>query len=95
MAEISSRAEVATDKPVPYMRQLCKHFGHKVDASFGEDSGYIQFDFGRCDLHAGDGRLTLQVRAADEESHERMERVVGSHLERFGRRDGLSVTWTA
>jgi uncharacterized protein len=94
MAKIRSTAEVATDKPVPYMRQLCKHFGHKVDASFGEDSGYIQFEFGRCELHATEGRLTLEVSAADEESHERMERVIGSHLERFGRRDGLSVGWT-
>jgi hypothetical protein len=46
VAEIRSRAEVATDKPV-----------------------------------------------ADADSHERMERVIGSHLERFGRRDGLSVAW--
>ncbi len=92
-AEITSRAEVATDKPVAYMRQLCKHFGHNVDASFGEDSGYIQFDFGRCQLRASDGTLKLEVSASDEESHERMERVVGSHLERFGRRDGLSVAW--
>lgn len=94
MAEISSRAEVATDKPVPYMRQLCKHFGHKVDASFGEDTGYIQFEFGRCELNASGGLLVLAVSAPDEESHERMERVIGSHLERFGRRDGLSVAWT-
>jgi uncharacterized protein len=92
-AEIKSRAEVATAKPVAYMRQLCKHFGHKVDASFGEDDGYIQFDFGRCELHASDGTLVLEVSAPDEESHERMERVVGSHLERFGRRDELSVSW--
>ena len=94
MTEISSTADVATDKPVPYMRQLCKHFGHKVDASFGEDSGYIQFEFGRCELQTADGRLTLSVSAADEESHARMERVIASHLERFGRRDGLSVAWT-
>ena len=95
MSEIRSRAEVATDKPVAYMRQLCKHFGHKVDASFGEDSGYIQFDFGRCNLHAANHTLTLEVSAPDEESHERMERVVGSHLERFGRRDELAVAWGA
>jgi uncharacterized protein len=93
MAEIRSRAEVATDKPVAYMRQLCKHFGHKVDASFGEDSGYIQFDFGRCELYTNDGALTLDVSAADAESVHRMEQVIGSHLERFGRRDGLSVAW--
>lgn len=91
--EIRSHAEVATEKPVPYMRQLCKHFGHRTDASFGEDSGFIQFEFGRCELHARNGTLALEVSAPDPESHERMERVVGSHLERFGRRDGLSVEW--
>ncbi len=91
---LSSRASVVTDKPVPYMRQLCKHFGHKVDASFGDDSGYIQFDFGRCELTARDGELDLTVSAADEEGRERMRRVVGSHLERFGKRDGLTVSWT-
>jgi uncharacterized protein len=90
-AEIRSTADVSTDKPVPYMRQLCKHFGHKVDASFGEDSGYIQFEYGRCELQAAESKLRLEVSAADAESHERMERVIGSHLERFGRRDGLSV----
>ena len=92
-AQIRSRAEVATDKPVAYMRQLCKHFGHKVDASFGDDSGYIQFEFGRCELRTAEGALNLEVSAADAESQERMERVIGSHLERFGRRDELSVTW--
>jgi len=91
--QITSRAEVATDKPVAYMRQLCKHFGHKVDASFGDDNGYIQFEFGRCELQAADHTLTLHVSAAEGESHERMERVIGSHLERFGRRDELSVAW--
>ena len=84
---------MATDKPVAYMRQLCKHFGHKVDASFGDGSGYIQFEFGRCDLHANDGALMLDVCAADADSHERMERVIGSHIERLGSRDGLSVAW--
>ena len=92
-AQITSRAEVATEKPVAYMRQLCKHIGHKVDASFGDDSGYIQFEFGRCELQTSDRVLNIEVSANDAESHERMERVIGSHLERFGRRDELSVTW--
>lgn len=90
---ITTRAEVTTDKPVPYMRQLCKHFGHKTEAAYGDDSGYIQFDFGRCELQVRDGHLELVVSAADEEAHERMERVIGSHLERFGRRDELTVDW--
>jgi uncharacterized protein len=93
MTEITSSATVETEKPVPYMRQLCKHFAHKREASFDDDSGYIQFDFGRCELLARDGCLELVVSAPDEESRARLEQVIGSHVERFGRRDGLSVTW--
>jgi hypothetical protein len=75
------------------MRQLCKHFGHKVDAAFTDDSGYIEFEAGRCELRAGDGELHLIVSAPDEEDRERVRNVVGSHLERFGKRDELSVSW--
>jgi hypothetical protein len=92
---LTSTAAVTTTKPVPYMRQLCKHFGHKNDASFGDTSGQISFDYGRCELDAGAGVLSLRVVAEEEESLERLERVIGSHLERFGRRDGLSVSWAA
>jgi uncharacterized protein len=91
---LSSQATVSTEKPVPYMRQLCKHFGHKVDAVFTDDSGYINFEAGRCDLRAGDGELLLTVTAETEENRERLRNVVGSHLERFGRRDELSVSWS-
>lgn len=91
---LSSQATVATEKPVPYMRQLCKHFGHKVDAAFDDDSGYINFEAGRCDLRAGEGELYLTVTADSEENRERLRNVVGSHLERFGKRDQLSVTWS-
>jgi uncharacterized protein len=91
---LSSQAAVSTEKPVPYMRQLCKHFGHKVDAVFTDDSGYINFEAGRCDLRAGDGELFLTVTADSEENRERLRNVVGSHLERFGRRDELSVSWS-
>ncbi len=92
---LSSTADVAAAKPVAYMRQLCKHFGHKNEASFGDTSGEIRFDYGRCELTAGDGVLTLRVVAQEPEGLERLEHVIGSHLERFGRRDGLSVSWAA
>lgn len=90
---LTSQADVATDRPIPYMRQLCKHFGHRVPATFDDNSGEIRFDAGRCDLRAGDGVLHLTVSAADEAGIERLREVVGSHLERFGRRDELSVSW--
>ena len=89
-----STASVATEKPTPYMKQLCKHFGHKVDVKFDEERGTIQLPMGTCELDATrPGVLHMHASAADTESLERTQHVIGSHLERFGRRDELSVTW--
>jgi len=90
---MTSRADVATADPVRYMKQLCRHFGHKQDATFNDQTGRIRFEFGVCDLAAERDRLALVVNADDEERLERMERVVGSHLERFGFRDEVTVSW--
>jgi hypothetical protein len=92
----TTEAHVATEKPAPYMKQLCKHFGHKVETQFDDTHGSIAFAMGRCELDASaPGVLALTVSAADAESLERTADVVGRHLERFGRRDELSVTWSA
>src|SRR4051794_10120818 len=92
--ELRSRADVVTDRPSPYLKQLCKHFGHKVDVTFDDHTGTIPFAFGRCELRAGDGVLHLEAIAATPEELERVENVAGGHLVRFGRRHELTVEWS-
>jgi hypothetical protein len=92
----SATAVVATAKPTPYMKQLCKHFGHKTEVAFDEDAGFIVLAAGRCDLDASaDDALVLTAQADDAESLERVQHVIGSHLERFGRGDELAVRWSS
>ena len=93
MTMLESISQVATAKPVPYMRQLCKHFGHNNEADYGDTSGSIRLPYGLCELQAGERELTLTVSAEDAETLARMEHVIGSHLERFGRGDELAVAW--
>jgi hypothetical protein len=90
---LTSNAIVTTDKPVAYMRQLCKHFGHRVPTSYDDSTGRIEFESGDCNLSAGTDELTLEVSAAESDQVQRLKDVVGSHLERFGRRDQLTVSW--
>lgn len=91
--EHRSSATVPTARPAPYMKQLCKHFRHKLEVNFDEARGEIRFDFGRCRLDVAEGALVLVAEAADEPRLERVEQVIADHLERFGRRDELSVRW--
>ena len=93
---LTSTAQVATAKPTPYMKQLCKHFGHKNEVVFDDESGEIHLSSGACKLDArAPAALALSASAADAESLERLTHVIGSHLERFGSRDELAVNWSA
>jgi catechol 2,3-dioxygenase len=93
--ELRGRADVATDRPSPYLLQVAKHFRHKLDVTFDERAATIRFAFGRAELRAEEATLVIEAIAATPGELERVEHVVGSHLVRFGRRDELEVTWRA
>jgi hypothetical protein len=94
MTPLSSRADVPTDAPARYARQLVSHLGRRV--SFTEDpegtwTAVIGEARGR--ITVGDGVLGLRAEAPGDEGLTLVEHVLGSHLERFGARAGLTVTW--
>ncbi|HKS98021.1 MAG TPA: DUF2218 domain-containing protein [Rugosimonospora sp.] len=53
----------------------------------------LDLGFGRCALRAGADALTVRVEAADAGSLRRVQAVIGADLDRFGRREGLTVAW--
>jgi hypothetical protein len=59
----------------------------------GQDYGSADFGWGTCTLHAEPQGLTLHVEARDLSMLERAQHVLAAHLQRFGRRDDLTVTW--
>ncbi|HWU08253.1 MAG TPA: DUF2218 domain-containing protein [Streptomyces sp.] len=89
----TSRADVATDVPGRYAKQLVSHLGRKV--TFVEEQGsWTATVLGSvARITVGDGVLVLQAEAPDSESLARLEHALGSHLERFGQRNALTVTW--
>jgi hypothetical protein len=56
--------------------------------------GIIDFGWGRCTLTATDGALTLHAEAEDPRRLRQIEDGVAARLQRIGRRDQLTVTWT-
>ena len=89
-----STSQVPTDRPARYMAQMCKHFAHKNEASYDDTSGRIQFAYGTCILETGDDVLRLRVETDEEASLERLENVVGKHLERFMWRETPKIAWS-
>jgi catechol 2,3-dioxygenase len=92
---LGSRAVVETDKPSPFFLQLAKHFRHKLEVTFDERRAVIPFPAGHVEVEAGQDALILTAYAQTPADLARVEDVVGSHLERFGRRDELQVAFTA
>ena len=89
-----SRADVTTDNPGRYAKQLVSHLGHKVDFTTQGDTSTATIGGARAQVVVGDGVLTLLAEGEDEQAVALVEHVLGSHLERFGQRNELTVRWT-
>jgi uncharacterized protein len=91
-----SIAVVATDAPERYAKQLLAHLGRKdnVETVPGErQGGRLIFGYGMGTVRPEDNRLVLEATAEDVESLAHVEDVLGRHLERFGAKRELVVTW--
>jgi hypothetical protein len=95
MSEAVSRAEaqIPTASASKYLQQLCKHFQHKLPATFDAQAGQITFPLGETKLAADDETLTIRVESANGEDLERLKDVVVRHLVRFAFREELKVDW--
>ncbi|MEU1273238.1 DUF2218 domain-containing protein [Streptomyces sp. NPDC005799] len=61
---------------------------------YSDTDGTIRFDKGLCTLRATSGTLTLRVAADDEDALQRLQNGIAGRIEKIGRRDGLTVTWS-
>jgi hypothetical protein len=63
-------------------------------ASSAGTEGIIDFGWGRCTLRATAGTLTLYAEAEDPQRLRQIQDGISARLQRIGRRDQLTVTWT-
>ena len=90
-----SVARVSTDQPERYLKQLVSHLGHRLSTEvLADGQGVIRFDRGQCLLTTDPQTLVLTASAADDEELRHVQDVVARHLERFGTRGGIQVSWS-
>ncbi len=90
---LTSRADVVTDAPGRYAKQLLSHLGRKVEFVQDGDTWTAHLAGSVARITVGDDVLVLQAEAPDVEGLSRLEGALGNHLERFGQRSELTVTW--
>jgi uncharacterized protein len=92
-ALLHARADVPTDAPARYAKQLVSHLGRRVAWATEGEVSTAEIAGGIGVVEVGDGVLHLRAQAADTDTLERVQDVLGRHLERFGQRNELVVTW--
>lgn len=65
---------------------------HQAQAT--DTDGVIDFGWGRCVVHASATELVLRAEADSEDGLRRIQDGIAARVERIGRRDRLSVTWS-
>lgn len=90
----ASQAIVSTASASRYLQQLCKHWGHKFEATFDSRQGRVALPFGPLEMTATDDALTVICRLEGDGDLVRMQQVVADHLNRFAFREGeLAFDW--
>jgi uncharacterized protein len=89
----TATASVATDTPERYAKQLASHLGRRCEVREEADGTRLVLGDSDCLLRPRGRTLELSASAVDQAGLDRVTHVVGSHLERFGQRNELSVVW--
>jgi uncharacterized protein len=95
MTHLSARADVPTDTPERYAKQLVAHLGRRLEWATDGGTSTARVGEGTGQVVVGDGVLTLLAEAPDAEGLARVQDVLGRHLERFGQRNELVVSWSS
>ncbi|ACV80374.1 DUF2218 domain-containing protein [Nakamurella multipartita] len=94
---LESVAVVPTDAAGRYAKQLLSHLGRKVPVEpvpgEPEPAGQLVFGYGVGVVRPTPAGLELRATAGDPEALARLQDVLARHLERFGARRELVVSW--
>ena len=95
MTALTARADVPTEDPARYAKQLLSHLGQRTMWTTDGATSSAPIAGGTGTVVVGDCVLTLIAEAPDADALARVQHVLGSHLERFGVRAELRVRWVS
>lgn len=85
---------MATERPERYAKQLAGHWARKGSSGVEDGATVIRFDSGQVvELRAEAGVLRITASVPDDADPDGFAQVVAEHLQRFGKRNELAVTW--
>ena len=91
MFSITSQFETANGSK--YLQQLCKHFAHKIDVEWDEQSGKAAFERGQCEMTADQSAISFKVSVDEKRDLPLIKYIIDDHLTRFAHRETVLLNW--
>src|SRR5690606_4428589 len=88
------QTRIATPKARQYLRQLCRHFSHKISVRWDDHSGRLTFDIGECRLVADADHLQYYCAAGTVEYLHEVIDVINRHFDHFALKDTYALVWS-
>lgn len=93
MLSLHSRFE--TPNGSKYLKQLCKHFAHKVEVEYDDANGRADLPPGPATMSADAEGISITITAADEKGLGTARFIIEDHLTRFAFRENLTkLIWS-
>jgi hypothetical protein len=91
----SKHGSMSTGRPERYAKQLAGHWARKTEQADENGATTLRFENGNTVLlRPGAAVLEVEVTVPDGGDVDAFAQVVAEHLQRFGQRDELDVTWS-
>ena len=87
-ADFRAQARIETAQASKYLQQLCKHFLHKLPASFDATAGQIGFPAGETRLTADAQELAISLAAASDDDLVPLQELLVRRFNRFASAKG-------
>lgn len=84
---------IKTTEGANYIGKLCRHFRHKIEATYEGNNGKALFPGGTCLMEADSDQLTFKVDAKSPEALEKIQGTLDRHLIKFAFREELDIQW--
>ncbi len=86
---LSSQSQFTTETPEKYLVQMCKHFAHKVETTYSNTEGKVDFPCGKAEFFVDENNLIFKVSAENSENLNKSKSIIESHIIIFAFREKL------
>lgn len=92
---LSKHTNIRTNDACKYLHRLCRHFGHKVEASWNSHKGVVRFEDGMSCFWAGDEELRISCYASSGNTLNEITETVERHFLRFSKSEDITLNWNS